>query len=79
VGRKPRAYLEINDLRFPNGGGYVARYGPHGHEIVGEEIERIRCSNCGNRVTLEEGDAEVKCPHCGNLVKRPKQQKPKES
>lgn len=53
----------------------LARYGPHGHEIVGEEIQRIRCSNCGNRVTFEAGDEEVKCPHCGNLVKRPRPQK----
>jgi ribosomal protein S27E len=53
----------------------LARYGPHGHEIVGEEIQRIRCSNCGNRVTFEASDEEVKCPHCGNLVKRPRPQK----
>lgn len=49
----------------------MARYGPHGREIVGEEIERIRCSNCGNRVVFEAADEEVKCPHCGNLVKKP--------
>jgi ribosomal protein S27E len=49
----------------------VARYGPHGHEIVGEEIDRIRCSNCGNRVAFDAGEDEKKCPHCGNLVKKP--------
>lgn len=46
--------------------------GPHGHEKVGEEILRIRCYNCGNRVSLEPGQEEVKCPHCNALIKRPK-------
>jgi len=50
----------------------LARYGPHGHEVVGEEIDRIRCSNCGNRVIFESDEDEKKCPHCGNKVKRPK-------
>ncbi|MDD5747759.1 MAG: hypothetical protein PHP64_01685 [Actinomycetota bacterium] len=46
--------------------------GPHGHEKFGEEILRIRCHGCGNRVTLDAGKSEVKCPHCGATVKRPK-------
>ena len=48
--------------------------GPHGHERVGEEILRIRCHNCGNRVSFEPGEEELKCPHCGTLLKRPKKQ-----
>jgi len=47
--------------------------GPHGHERVGEEILRVRCWNCGNRVSFEPGDAKMKCPHCGNMVERPKE------
>lgn len=47
--------------------------GPHGHERVGEEILRIRCYNCGNRVALEPGKNEAKCPKCSAMVKRPKQ------
>ncbi|MBU1669702.1 MAG: hypothetical protein KKF41_03010 [Actinobacteria bacterium] len=46
--------------------------GAHGHEKVGEEILRVLCPNCRNRVTIESGEDEVKCPHCGNKVKRPK-------
>lgn len=46
--------------------------GAHGHEKVGEEILRVRCSNCGNRVSLDPDQDQVKCPHCGNTVKRPK-------
>jgi len=46
--------------------------GAHGHEKVGEEILRVRCYNCGRRVTFEKNDKEVKCPYCGSLVKRPK-------
>lgn len=46
--------------------------GPHGHEKVGEEILRVRCYNCGNRVTFEEGEQEKKCPICKTVVKRPK-------
>ena len=47
--------------------------GPHGHEKVGEEILRVRCHNCGNRVSLEPDQDEAKCPRCGTIVKRPKQ------
>lgn len=47
--------------------------GPHGHEKVGEEILRVRCYNCGNRVTIEADQNEVKCPHCNTVVKRPKE------
>jgi len=47
--------------------------GPHGHERIGEEILRIRCHNCGNRVSMEQGEDEMKCPHCGTELKRPKQ------
>jgi DNA-directed RNA polymerase subunit RPC12/RpoP len=46
--------------------------GAHGHEKVGEEILRVLCPNCSNRVTIEAGEDEVKCPHCGNKVKRPR-------
>ncbi len=46
--------------------------GAHGHEKVGEEILRVRCPNCGNRVTLEADEDETKCPHCKTVVKRPK-------
>jgi len=46
--------------------------GAHGHERTGEEIFRIRCHNCGNRVTFDPGEEEVKCPHCGTMLKRPK-------
>lgn len=46
--------------------------GAHGHEKVGEEILRVLCPNCSNRVTIEPGEDEVKCPHCGNKVKRPR-------
>jgi ribosomal protein S27E len=49
----------------------LSRLGAHGHESVGEEITRVRCGNCGNRVTLEDDQQEAKCPHCGNIVKRP--------
>jgi DNA-directed RNA polymerase subunit RPC12/RpoP len=47
--------------------------GPHGHEKVGEEILRVRCHNCGNRVSLDPGQDEARCPRCNALVKRPKQ------
>ncbi len=53
----------------------MPKHGPHGHEIVGEEIARIRCGTCGNRVTFEVDEEEVKCPHCGNLVKKPGRKK----
>ena len=46
--------------------------GPHGHEKTGEEIFRIRCHNCGNRVSFDADQDEVKCPHCGTKLKRPK-------
>ena len=46
--------------------------GPHGHERIGEEILRIRCHNCGNRVSFDSEEDEVKCPHCGTQLKRPK-------
>lgn len=46
--------------------------GPHGHEKVGEEILRVRCWKCGNRVVFESGEDEVKCPHCKSMVERPK-------
>lgn len=46
--------------------------GPHGHEKVGEELLRVRCHNCGNRVAFEKGEQERKCPHCGTGLKRPK-------
>lgn len=48
--------------------------GAHGHEKVGEEILRVRCGNCGNRVTIEAGEDQVKCPYCKATVKRPKKQ-----
>ncbi len=48
--------------------------GPHGHERTGEEILRVLCHNCGNRVTIEAGEEQIKCPHCGTTVKRPKKQ-----
>lgn len=50
----------------------VVTRGAHGHEKVGEEILRVRCYNCGRRITFEQGQDEVKCPHCEALVKRPK-------
>lgn len=50
----------------------MSKLGAHGHEMVGEEILRVRCGNCGNRVTLENDQDQAKCPHCGNIVKRPK-------
>ena len=46
--------------------------GAHGHEKVGEEILRVRCYNCGTRVTFEPDQEEVKCPQCKAMVKRPK-------
>lgn len=46
--------------------------GPHGHEKTGEEILRVRCHNCGNRVAFEADEKEKKCPYCKTLLKRPK-------
>lgn len=46
--------------------------GPHGHEKVGEEILRVICPNCGNRVPFDPGQQEAKCPRCDTLIKRPK-------
>lgn len=46
--------------------------GPHGHEKTGEEILRVRCYNCGNRVTFEKDKEQMKCPHCGTMIQRPK-------
>ena len=47
--------------------------GAHGYERTGEPILRVRCGNCGNRVSLETGENEIKCPHCGAKVKRPRE------
>ena len=52
----------------------TVKRGAHGHEQVGEVILRVRCYNCGRRVTFEQEQDEVKCPHCEALVKRPKNQ-----
>ena len=47
--------------------------GAHGQEKADmEEILRVRCWKCGNRVVIEVGEDEAKCPSCGAKVTRPR-------